>query len=98
MALQGVLSWLSIYFVREMNLQLSLAATLISVLALISAFGYPLGGTIMDKWYQYDKRARVYLPAICVSLATVSFLAGFQPHNSQYGLSCSNAGTSSLLV
>ena len=35
MALQGVLSWLSIYFVREMNLQLSLAATLISVLALI---------------------------------------------------------------
>lgn len=78
MALQGVLSWLSIYFVREMNLQLSLAATLISVLALLSAFGYPLGGTIMDKWYQYDKRARVYLPAICVSLATISFLAGFQ--------------------
>lgn len=77
LVLQGILSWLSIYFVREMNISISYAATLISVVALICAFGYPLGGAIMDKWYVVDKRCRVYLPVICVSIAIVCYILGF---------------------
>lgn len=77
MALQGILSWVSIYFVRETGMQLSFAATLISAISLISALGYPIGGAIMDKWYTFDKRSRVFLPTICLSIAVVAFLAGF---------------------
>lgn len=78
LVMQGILSWLSIYFVREMGMSIGLAASLISVLALISALGYPLGGMIMDKWYMYDKRSRVFLPVICITIATVCFLVGLQ--------------------
>lgn len=76
-ALQGILSWCSIYLVREMGLPLSLTATLISAMSLISALGYPFGGIIMDKWYTYDKRSRVFFPAICLSVAVVTFFVGF---------------------
>ena len=33
---------------------------------------------IMDKWYMYDKRSRVFLPVICITIATVCFLVGLQ--------------------
>ena len=77
MVVQGNLSWLSIYFVREMNVSVSFAASLISIIALISAAGYPIGGAIMDKWYLHDKRCRVYLPGICLAIAIVCFVIGF---------------------
>lgn len=74
---QGILSWISIFLVREMNTSISFAASFISIMALISALGYPIGGAIMDKWYVVDKRCRVFLPVICLSLTTVCFVAGF---------------------
>lgn len=77
LVLQGILSWLSIFFVREVGLSVSFSATLISVIALVAALGYPIGGTIMDKWYVKDKRCRVFLPAICLSIAFVSLVVGF---------------------
>lgn len=77
MVMQGMLSWLSIYFVREMDISISFAATLISILALISAFGYPIGGAIMDKWYPKDRRIRVFLPAICITFAAIFSFFGF---------------------
>ena len=75
--LQGNLSWLSIFFVREMNLSLAFTATLISIISLVSAFGYPIGGAIMDKWYKRDKRVRVFLPALSISFAVLCFSIGF---------------------
>lgn len=75
---QGILSWLSIYFVREMDMSLGFAATLISVLSLLTAFGYPIGGTIMDRWYKFDRRCRVLLPSICLAIAVVGFIVGFR--------------------
>lgn len=74
---QGILSWLSIYLVREMDMSIAFSASLISILALACAFAYPLGGAIMDKWYLVDKRCRVLLPVICLTIAVISYLIGF---------------------
>lgn len=77
LVVQGINSWMSIYFVREMGLPISYAATLVSVVALIAAVSYPIGGAIMDKWYLVDKRCRVFMPCICKILAVTTFGLGF---------------------
>ena len=77
MVVQGILSWVSIFFVREMGYSVSAAASFISIMALVAAFGYPLGGAVMDKWCEYDRRGRVYLPAICLVIAAISLFSGF---------------------
>ncbi len=77
LVIQGINSWLSIYFVREMGMSVSIAASLISVLALVAAIGYPVGGAIMDRWYQYDKRSRVLMPSSCIVLSVLCFVVGF---------------------
>lgn len=80
LVLQGAMSWISIYYVREMGMSVSFAATLVSAMSLISALGYPIGGAIMDKWYLRDKRGRVFLPCVCLILVVVAMLAGFYLH------------------
>lgn len=74
---QGILSWIAIYFVREIGLSIGFAATLVSVIALIAAFSYPIGGMIMDKWYVIDKRSRVYFPMLSAVLGIVCYSIGF---------------------
>lgn len=76
MSFQGLFAWLSIFFVREMEMDIALAASLIGISSLVCAFAYPLSGMIMDKWYPYDKRSRVFLPAICLFIGAVSFVVG----------------------
>lgn len=78
MVVQGLNGWYTIYFVREMDFSIAKAATMISVLAVVAALGYPTGGAVMDKWYQYDKRARVFLPIICLVIGAVSFVIAFK--------------------
>lgn len=80
LVLQGIASWVSIFYVREMNMSVQFAATLVSAASLIASLGYPIGGALMDKWYVRDKRGRVYLPAICLALAVVSFVIAFHFH------------------
>ena len=80
LVLQGIASWVSIFYVREMNMSVQFAATLVSAASLISSLGYPIGGALMDKWYVRDKRGRVYLPAICLTLAVISFIIAFYFH------------------
>lgn len=80
LVLQGIASWVSIFYVREMDMSVQFAATLVSAASLISSLGYPIGGALMDKWYVRDKRGRVYLPAICLALAVVSFVIAFHSH------------------
>lgn len=39
---------------------------------------YPLGGAILDKWYKKDRRARMFMPMICIALAAVCFAGGYK--------------------
>lgn len=75
---QGVNAYLSIYIVREMNLSLGFAAAFVGGTALISALAFPIGGTVMDKWYKKDKRARVWQPAICAIVCGILYVIGFK--------------------
>ena len=77
LVIQGILSWIAIYLVREMDFSVGSSAGFISIMALVSALGYPLGGGIMDRWFVIDKRCRVFLPIICLLIAAMSFSIGF---------------------
>lgn len=74
---QGTTSWSSIFFVREMHLSMSQMTIIIAVLALSSAAGYPIGGALMDKLYMKDRRARMFVPVVCVALSMLSFILAY---------------------
>lgn len=78
---QAVGAWLSIYFVRELGYSVMDSAKLIGLSALLAAVGFPLGGMVLDKWYQKDKRSRLYLPIITFLLTACAFLLGFYLKN-----------------
>lgn len=75
--IQAVGAWTSIYFVRELGYSVMDSAKLIGLSALLAALGFPLGGMILDKWYQKDKRSRLYLPMVTFCLTGVFFVSGF---------------------
>ena len=77
LVIQSILAYLSIYLTREMDMTVSAAAGITSILALLTLIGYPLGGAILDKWYGKDKRARVWMPAICFIGCIVAYTIGF---------------------
>lgn len=59
-------------------MSIATAAALLGASNLIAALGYPVGGAIMDAWYKKDKRSRVFLPAICLTVCAILYAAGFQ--------------------
>lgn len=75
--IQAVGAWTSIYFVRELGYSVMDSAKLIGLSALLAALGFPLGGMLLDKWYQKDKRSRLYLPMVTFCLTGVFFVSGF---------------------
>ena len=77
MALNGLNTWTSIYFVREIGLSVSEAATLVSIMAVLSIVGFPVGGFLLDKFYEKDKRSRMWIPAICIALCGILYFIGF---------------------
>lgn len=77
MALNALNSWTSIYFVREMGMSISQSAALVSSMAVLSIAGFPIGGFLLDSWYEKDKRSRMWLPAICIALCGVFYFIGF---------------------
>lgn len=78
MVMQAMNSWLSIYFVRELDYSVEFAATLVAVMGIIGTIGFPIGGAIMDKWYKKDKRGRVFLPCVCIFFATILYIVGIR--------------------
>lgn len=78
MGIQVVNAYLSIFMVRECGYDVSVAAGFVGAMALISAVAFPLGGAVMDVWYKKDKRARVWLPAICLTLCGICIAVGTQ--------------------
>lgn len=77
MALNGLNTWTSIYFVREIGLSISEAAALLSIMAVLSILGFPVGGILLDTFYKKDKRSRLWIPAICIALCGIMYFIGF---------------------
>lgn len=77
MALTAVNSWMSIYLVREMNLNITTVASLISIIALLSVVGFPIGGILLDVLCKKSKKSRVLFPALCITLTGIFYFIGF---------------------
>lgn len=77
MALTAINSWMSIYLVREMNLSITTVANLISIMALLSVVGFPIGGILLDILCKKSKKSRVLFPAVCITLTGVFYFIGF---------------------
>lgn len=78
MASQGANAYLSIFMVRELQWGIGAAAAFIGGMSIISALAFPIGGAVMDRWYKVDKRARVWLPAICVAIGGILYVIAFK--------------------
>ena len=77
MALMAINSWMSIYLVREMNLSITTVANLISIMALLSVVGFPIGGILLDILCKKSKKSRVLFPAVCITLTGIFYFIGF---------------------
>ena len=77
MALTAINSWMSIYLVREMNLSITTVANLISIMALLSVVGFPIGGILLDILCKKSKKSRVLFPAVCITLTGIFYFIGF---------------------
>ena len=71
-------TFMSIYYVNMMGISATAAAGLIALSTPIGLVAYPLGGAILDKWYQKDRRARMWMPMVCIVLAAVIFFFGYK--------------------
>lgn len=78
LAAQGANAYMSIFMVRELGYTVGTAAAFLGGMAIISALAFPIGGAVMDKWYKKDKRARVWLPAICVGVCGITYVISFK--------------------
>lgn len=67
----------SIYFMREMNMDVARAASILGLMGLTGFAAMPLGGLILDVWYKRDMRCRGWFPAICLLLTAILFCAGY---------------------
>ncbi|EDT75570.1 MFS transporter [Clostridium butyricum] len=77
MALTAINSWMSIYLVREMNLSITTVANLISIMALLSVVGFPIGGILLDILCKKSKKSCVLFPAVCITLTGIFYFIGF---------------------
>lgn len=62
-------TFISIYYVNVKGMAVTAAANIIALGTPLSLIAFPLGGAILDKWYQKDRRARMYMPMLSI-LAT----------------------------
>lgn len=67
----------SIYFMREMGMDVAKAASILGLMGLTGFAAMPLGGLILDIWYKRDMRCRGWFPAICLLLTAILFCAGY---------------------
>lgn len=77
MGIVAVLTWLPMYFVRVIGLQVQQAATLAGITALLGVVGYPLGGLLSDGLVQRDLRWRMRFPAAMTLVVALCFASGF---------------------
>lgn len=74
-------TFISLFYVNEMGMSMTAAAGIVAIGTPVSLVAYPLGGAILDKWYAKDRRARMYMPMVCVALTAILFVGGYMLKN-----------------
>lgn len=100
-------TWTVMYYVREVGLSITFAATLLGVVGIVSSAMYPIGGIIMDKWYKKDIRSRVWFPALMYTTKGLICMYAFYTKNIpliiiaglllQMAVSCGHAANQELV-
>lgn len=100
-------TWTAMFYVREVGINVALAASILGITALIGTTAYPVGGFIMDKWYQKDIRSRVWFPAVIYSAKGLICIFAFTTKNIpliifsswllQLAVSCGHAANQELV-
>lgn len=71
-------TFMTIYYCDMLDVTQTVAAGFVALSTPIGLIAYPVGGAILDKWYQKDRRARMYMPMICISLTAITFFLGYR--------------------
>ena len=71
-------TFMSIYYVNMLGVSVTAAAGIVALSTPIGLVAYPVGGAILDKWYKKDRRARMWMPMICIALTAVTFFLGYK--------------------
>lgn len=74
-------TFISLFYVNEMGMSMTAAAGIVAIGTPVSLVAYPLGGAILDKWYAKDRRARMYMPMVCIALTAILFVGGYMLKN-----------------
>lgn len=67
----------TLFYVQDMQMSVTTAATLLGSTGLFAIVTYPLGGYLMDKWYQKDLRSRAWYPSTVCLVKAIVCAAGF---------------------
>lgn len=67
----------TLFYVQDMQMSVTTAATLLGSTGLFAIVTYPLGGYLMDKWYQKDLRSRAWYPSVVCLVKAIVCAAGF---------------------
>lgn len=70
-------TFISIYYVKTMGMSLTTAAGIVALGTPISLVAMPLGGAILDKWYKKDRRARMWMPLVCIAITGILYVLGY---------------------
>ena len=71
-------TFMSVYYCDMLGVSTTVAAGFVALSTPIGLIAYPVGGAILDKWYQKDRRARMWMPMICIALTAVTFFLGYK--------------------
>lgn len=71
----------STYFVQVKGMSMTAAAGIAALVTPFSLVACPLGGVILDKWYKKDRRARMWMPMICIAGTAVLLFLGYKMGN-----------------
>lgn len=71
----------TIFFMREMNMDVTRAASILGGMGLTGFIAMPLGGMLLDAWYKRDQRSRGWFPALCLVCSATFFALGYREHS-----------------
>ena len=71
----------STYFVQVKGMSMTAAAGIAALSTPFSLIACPLGGVVLDKWYKKDRRARMWMPMICIAGTSVLLFLGYKMGN-----------------
>jgi MFS family permease len=73
----ALLSWLPSYFHRVEGIAMSTASMKAGAIMFMAIIGAPLGGFLADKWYEKQKRARLFFPSLSSIVTAIILLIAF---------------------